>query len=146
MAHCVLLLLENQGCDTVFLQVSALQAEHERSVFYPKPAPPGSEMHQKLLAAAAGAIMHGQFSCAQECLEAAGEWETAMALAVCAGDFASLRNLAVGLQVSYLRLHVNVIIWDSFAVAVVLCDSSSNSRLLVLIGEDRLGLRSCELY
>eukprot|EP00878_Enallax_costatus_P005037 GHUV01005297.1.p1 GENE.GHUV01005297.1~~GHUV01005297.1.p1 ORF type:complete len:1446 (+),score=421.24 GHUV01005297.1:301-4638(+) len=78
--------------------VSALRAEHERSIFYPKPAPPCTELHQKLLAAAAGAIMHGQFSCAQECLEAAGEWETAMALAVCAGDFAALRNLAVGLQ------------------------------------------------
>ena len=79
--------------------MSALQAEHERSVFYPKPAPSGSQLHHKLLAAAAGAIMHGQFSCAQQCLEAAGEWETAIALAVCAGDFAALRNLAVGLQV-----------------------------------------------
>jgi hypothetical protein len=51
-------------------------------------------------AAAAGAIMHGQFSCAQECLEAAGEWETAMALAVCAGDFQALRSMAAGVQVT----------------------------------------------
>jgi hypothetical protein len=43
--------------------------------------------------------MHGQFSCAQQCLEAAGEWETAMALAVCAGDFAALRSMAAGVQV-----------------------------------------------
>lgn len=48
----------------------------------------------------AGAIMHGQFSCAQECLESAGEWETAMALAVCAGDFGALRSMAAGLQVT----------------------------------------------
>jgi hypothetical protein len=48
--------------------------------------------------------MHGQFSSAQECLEAAGEWETAMALAVCAGDFVALRSMAAGIQVRlYLR-------------------------------------------
>ncbi|KAF6258699.1 hypothetical protein COO60DRAFT_1088483 [Scenedesmus sp. NREL 46B-D3] len=78
--------------------VSALRGEHEGSVFYPRPAPQGSQLHHKLLAAAAGAIMHGQFSCAQACLEGAGEWETAMALAVCAGDFAALRSMASGVQ------------------------------------------------
>eukprot|EP00879_Flechtneria_rotunda_P017296 GHRR01018118.1.p1 GENE.GHRR01018118.1~~GHRR01018118.1.p1 ORF type:complete len:1217 (+),score=567.02 GHRR01018118.1:272-3922(+) len=78
--------------------VSALRAEHNSSVFYPKPAPLGSQLHHKLLAAAAGAIMHGQFSAAQQCLEAAGEWETAMVLAVCSGDFGYLRSLAAGLQ------------------------------------------------
>ncbi|WIA34203.1 hypothetical protein OEZ86_012559 [Tetradesmus obliquus] len=80
--------------------VSSLRGEHERSVFYPRPAPQGSQLHHKLLAAAAGATMHGQFSAAQQCLEAAGEWETAMALAVCAGDFGALRALVAGVQSS----------------------------------------------
>jgi hypothetical protein len=39
-------------------------------------------------------MMHGQFGPAREMLVAAGEWETALALAVCQGDFASLRELA----------------------------------------------------
>lgn len=47
------------------LQVSALRGEHEHSVYYPAPAPAGSQLHHKLLAAAAGAIMHGQFGAAQ---------------------------------------------------------------------------------
>lgn len=47
------------------LQVSSLLAERERSVYFPAPAPPGSQLHHKLLAAAAGAIMHGQFGAAQ---------------------------------------------------------------------------------
>lgn len=85
------------GC--LFVQLSALQAEHQASAFYPKPAAPGSQLHHKLLAGAAGAIMHGQFAEAQALLAAAGEWETSMALAVCAGDFAALRSLAAGLQV-----------------------------------------------
>jgi hypothetical protein len=38
----------------LLLQVSSLRGEHERSVFYPRPAPQGSQLHHKLLAAAAG--------------------------------------------------------------------------------------------
>jgi hypothetical protein len=49
----------------LLLQVSSLLAERERSVYFPAPAPPGSQLHHKLLAAAAGAIMHGQFGAAQ---------------------------------------------------------------------------------
>lgn len=49
----------------VVVQVSALRGEHEHSVYYPAPAPQGSQLHHKLLAAAAGAIMHGQFGAAQ---------------------------------------------------------------------------------
>ena len=33
----------------------------------------------------------------QECLKAAGEWETALSLAVCQADFAALRQLGSGL-------------------------------------------------
>eukprot|EP00775_Hariotina_reticulata_P010067 gene10067-10222_t len=62
--------------------VTSLRSEHQNSVFYPKPAAPGSQLHYKLLAAAAGAVMHGQFQEAQQCLQAAGEWESFMALAV----------------------------------------------------------------
>jgi hypothetical protein len=47
------------------LQVTSLRGEHEHSVYYPAPAPQGSQLHHKLLAAAAGAIMHGQFGAAQ---------------------------------------------------------------------------------
>jgi hypothetical protein len=36
----------------------------------------------------------------QECLEAAGEWETLMAVCVCCGDFGALRSMAAGLKVS----------------------------------------------
>jgi hypothetical protein len=39
-------------------------------------------------------MMHGAFAPAREMLAAAGEWETAVALAVCQGDLASLRELA----------------------------------------------------
>jgi hypothetical protein len=46
-------------------QVTSLRGEHEHSVYYPAPAPQGSQLHHKLLAAAAGAIMHGQFGAAQ---------------------------------------------------------------------------------
>jgi hypothetical protein len=35
----------------------------------------------------------------QECLEAAGEWETLMAVCVCCGDFGALRSMAAGLKV-----------------------------------------------
>jgi hypothetical protein len=52
-------------CNLMFLQVLALRGEHEHSVTYPAPAPAGSQLHHKLLAAAAGAIMHGQFGAAQ---------------------------------------------------------------------------------
>jgi hypothetical protein len=38
--------------------------------------------------------MHGKLAPARDMLAAAGEWETAMALAVCEGDFASLREIA----------------------------------------------------
>jgi hypothetical protein len=59
-----------------------------------RPAPHGSALHSKLLAGAAGAMMHGAFAPAREMLAAAGEWETAVALAVCQGDLSSLRELA----------------------------------------------------
>ena len=74
--------------------LSALLAEAERSVYHPRPPPPGAALHSKLLAGAAGAMMHGQFGPAREMLAAAGEWETALAVAVCQGDFGALRDLA----------------------------------------------------
>jgi hypothetical protein len=49
--------------------------------------------------------MHGQFQEAQQLLQAAGEWESSMALAVCSGDFAALRGLAAGLQASCVAQH-----------------------------------------
>lgn len=52
--------------------VTALVSEYESSVYFPGPAPRGTPLHAKFLAAAAGAIMHGQFSKAQECLKSAG--------------------------------------------------------------------------
>jgi hypothetical protein len=48
------------------------------------------------LAGAAGAICHGQFGSAAPLLRAAGEWETALALAVCQGDFSTLREMSLG--------------------------------------------------
>lgn len=77
------------------------QSEHARSIWYPKPAPAGTQLHNTLLAAAAGAIMHGQFNAAQECLRSAGEWETALSLAVCQADFAALRQLSVNVEVRW---------------------------------------------
>jgi hypothetical protein len=47
------------------LVVAALLAEHEGSAHYPGPAPRGTPLHSKLLAAAAGAISDGQFADAQ---------------------------------------------------------------------------------
>lgn len=42
--------------------------------------------------------------CVQECLEAAGEWETLMAVCVCCGDFGALRSMAAGLKVGGLSV------------------------------------------
>lgn len=74
--------------------VPLLMSEYERSVHYPGPVPRGLPLHSKLLAAAAGAIMHGQFSRAQDCLKSAGEWTTALTLAACRADFPSLREIS----------------------------------------------------
>jgi hypothetical protein len=65
--------------------VTALVSEYESSVYFPGPAPRGTPLHAKFLAAAAGAIMHGQFSKAQECLKSAGGALVGLGDGGCAG-------------------------------------------------------------
>lgn len=124
------------------VQVAALRSEHERSVYFPKPAPPGSALHRKLLAAAAGAIAHGQFSAARECLEAGGEWEALMAVAVAGGDFDTLRGLASGLQV---RWHV---LQQPFSAHGRGCECSSSRCVCVRVLQvcDSMTLCTCTLH
>ena len=52
---------------------AALAAEARRALHAPLPPPRGSELHSKLVAAAAGALFHGQLSKAGELFQAAGE-------------------------------------------------------------------------
>lgn len=83
------------------LVLSALVGEYERSVYSPRPAPRGSPLHSKFLACAAGAISHGQFSAARECLRCAGEWEDLVTVMVCQADFKALRDTANAMETNY---------------------------------------------
>ncbi|KAG2445523.1 hypothetical protein HXX76_000138 [Chlamydomonas incerta] len=73
---------------------AALAAEARRALHAPLPPPRGSELHSKLVAAAAGALFHGQLSKAGELFQAAGEWPAAMILAVCSGNLQGVHAIA----------------------------------------------------
>ncbi|GLC75697.1 hypothetical protein PLESTF_001674900 [Pleodorina starrii] len=76
-------------------EVSAtLLAEASRALHAPAPPPRGSELHCKLVAAAAGALFHGQLTTAGTLFQAAGEWPAAMILAVCRGRSEELSAIA----------------------------------------------------
>ncbi len=55
---------------------AALAAEASRALHAPAAPPRGSALHAKLVAAAAGALGHGQLAVAQELLLAAGGWRS----------------------------------------------------------------------
>ncbi|KAG2431967.1 hypothetical protein HYH02_013183 [Chlamydomonas schloesseri] len=76
---------------------AALAAEARRALHAPLPPPRGSELHSKLVAAAAGALFHGQLSKAGELFQAAGEWPAAMILAVCSGNLQGVHAIAAKL-------------------------------------------------
>ncbi|EFJ50185.1 hypothetical protein VOLCADRAFT_89057 [Volvox carteri f. nagariensis] len=73
---------------------STLLAEASRALHAPAPPPRGSELHCKLVAAGAGALMHGQVATAGNLFQAAGEWAVAMILAVCQGNSEGLSAIA----------------------------------------------------
>ncbi|KXZ50212.1 hypothetical protein GPECTOR_17g849 [Gonium pectorale] len=76
---------------------AALTGEATRALHAPAPPPRGSELHSKLVAAAAGALSHGQLTVAGELFQAAGEWAAAMILAVCSGQVQNVSAVATRL-------------------------------------------------
>ncbi|GFR49123.1 hypothetical protein Agub_g10921, partial [Astrephomene gubernaculifera] len=73
---------------------ATLRGEASRSLYAPGPPLRGSELHSKLVAAAAGALFHGQLAVAGELFQAAGEWAAAMILAVCQGNVQAVSAVA----------------------------------------------------
>lgn len=80
----------NAAAGKWFLVATSLAREYEHSAYHPAPPPPGSHLHSKLVAAAAGALMHGQISRATDCLRLAGEWQVALSVSACQGDMAGV--------------------------------------------------------
>eukprot|EP00200_Dunaliella_tertiolecta_P010186 CAMPEP_0202370436 /NCGR_PEP_ID=MMETSP1127-20130417/2048_1 /ASSEMBLY_ACC=CAM_ASM_000462 /TAXON_ID=3047 /ORGANISM="Dunaliella tertiolecta, Strain CCMP1320" /LENGTH=2277 /DNA_ID=CAMNT_0048966385 /DNA_START=70 /DNA_END=6903 /DNA_ORIENTATION=+ len=78
-----------------------LSEEVEHSLTHPRPPVPGSELHLKLIAAAAGATAHGSYEHALQFLRFAGEWRLALVLAAAHGDFS-----AVGVVAHHVALAV----------------------------------------
>ncbi|KAG2498542.1 hypothetical protein HYH03_003293 [Edaphochlamys debaryana] len=73
---------------------ATLQGEASRALHAPAPPPRGSELHAKLVAAAAGALFHGQVTVASDLFLAAGEWPSAMVLAVCSGNVSGVYGIS----------------------------------------------------
>ncbi|KAK9806672.1 hypothetical protein WJX73_006627 [Symbiochloris irregularis] len=74
--------------------VASATAQHQASIFFPKPWPPHSSQARRLVGLGRAALAYGQVSAAQELWRLAGNWADLLPLAALQADFGTMRRLA----------------------------------------------------